>query len=66
MRTTLDLDETLLKKAMEAARTRTKTETLERGLRELLKAEKRRRLIAMKGAGYGMSLRTFLRRRRDE
>ncbi|MBI3333421.1 MAG: type II toxin-antitoxin system VapB family antitoxin [Candidatus Omnitrophica bacterium] len=66
MRTTLDLDGRLLKEAMARAHAHTKTETIERGLRELIKAEKRRQLIAMSGTGYGMSLRTFLRRRSDE
>jgi len=66
MRTTLDLDARLLKEAMARAHAHTKTETVERGLRELIKAESRRQLIAMKGGGYGMSLRTFLRHRRDE
>lgn len=66
MRTTLDLDARLLKEAMARARTHTKTETIERGLRELIKAEQRRQLIAMQGKGYGMTLRTFLRRRLDE
>ena len=65
MRTTLDLDARLLKEAMARAHTHTKTETIERGLRELIKAEQRNRLVTMRGQGYGMSLRTFLRRRSD-
>lgn len=66
MRTTLDLNARLLKEAMARTHAPTKTETVERGLRELIKAEKRRKFIAMKGSGYGMSLRAFLRRRQDE
>ncbi len=66
MRTTLDLDARLLKEAMTRAQTHTKTETIERGLRELIRAEKRRHLSALKGVGYGMTLRDFLRHRRDE
>jgi len=66
MRTTLDLDARLLKEAMVRAHTHTKTETIERGLRELIKAEQRNRLVTMRGQGYGMTLRAFLRRRLDE
>ncbi len=66
MRTTLDLDARLLKEAMARARTRTKTETIEQGLRELIRATQRQRFLTMKGKGYGMSLRTFLRHRSDE
>ena len=66
MRTTLDIDARLLRDAMIRARLRTKTETVERGLQELINAERRRKLIAARGTGYGMSLRTFLRARRDE
>jgi len=60
------LDARLLREAMTRAGAHTKTETVERGLRELVKAEKRRELIAMKGVGYGMNLRAFLRHRQDE
>ncbi len=66
MRTTLDLDARLLKEAMSRTHAHTKTETVERGLRELIKAEQRKQLITMRGKGYGMSLSAFLRRRGDE
>ena len=66
MRTTLDLDARLLKKAMVRARTHTKTETIEQGLRELIRAAERGRFLTMRGRGYGMSLRRFLRHRLDE
>ena len=66
MRTTLDLDAQLLKEAMARAETHTKTETVERGLHELIRAAQRQRFLAMHGKGYGMSLRTFLRHRLDE
>lgn len=66
MRTTLDLDGRLLKEAMARAKTHTKTETVEQGLRELIRATQRQRLLTMKGSGYGMRLRTFLRHRSDE
>lgn len=66
MRTTLDLDARLLKEAMVRSKAHTKKETVERGLRELLKTEARRGLLAMKGKGYGMSLKAFLSRRLDE
>lgn len=66
MRTTLDLDARLLNKAMAWTKGRTKKETVERGLQELIRAEARRRLMAMKGRGYGMSLKSFLKHRGDE
>ena len=66
MRTTLDLDARLLKEAMARARTHTKTETIEQGLRELIRTTQRQRFLTMKGKGYGMSLHTFLRHRSDE
>lgn len=66
MRTTLDINGRLLREAMSRAGARTKTETVERGLRELINAERRRRLLAMKGGGYGITLRAFLHRRKDE
>lgn len=66
MRTTLDIDGRLLREAMLRARTRTKTEAVERGLQELINAERRRRLLFAKGKGYGMTLRSFLRSRKDE
>lgn len=65
MRTTLDLDGKLLKEAMVASRGRTKTETVERGLQELIRAAQRERLLAMHGQGYGLRLRTFLQHRGD-
>ncbi len=66
MRTTLDIDARLLREAMSRAKTRTKTETVERGLQELINAERRRRLLLVRGTGYGVSLRSFLRSRTDE
>ena len=66
MRTTLDIDGRLLREAMRKARANTKTEAVERGLQELINAERRRSLLLAKGRGYGMTLRTFLRSRKDE
>jgi len=66
MRTTLDIDGRLLKEAMVRAKAGTKTETVERGLQELINAERRRSLARARGAGYGMTLRSFLRARKDE
>ena len=66
MRTTVDLNDDLLKEAMRRSHARTKKETLERGLQELINAERRRGLIALQGAGYGMTLKEFLRSRVDE
>lgn len=50
MRTTLDLDATLLAKAMSAARVRTKTAAVEMGLRELLNKSARESLAALFGS----------------
>lgn len=66
MRTTLDIDARLLREAMARARIQTKTEAVERGLQELIHAERRRSLLHAQGRGYGMSLQAFLRTRRDE
>ncbi len=66
MRTTLDLDGKLLREAMARSHARTKTETIERGLWELINAERRRRLVSARGRGYGMTLRALLRGREDE
>ena len=66
MRTTLDIDERLLKKAMAESKAHTKTETVERGLQELIHAERRHRLVEGKAKGYGMSFKSFLSSRRDE
>lgn len=66
MRTTLDIDSRLLREAMARARLRTKTETVERGLQELIHAVRRRSLLLARGQGYGMTLHSFLRSRKDE
>lgn len=66
MRTTLDIDGRLLREAMRRARARTKTETVERGLKELINAERRRSLLAARSRGYGMTLRELLTSREDE
>lgn len=49
MRTTLDLDADLLKRALEETGARTKTEVIEMGLRALLDLEARRRLRSLFG-----------------
>jgi Arc/MetJ family transcription regulator len=49
MRTTLDLDEELVKEALEQTGARSKTEVIEMGLRSLLEREARRRLKALYG-----------------
>ena len=66
MRTTLDIDGRLLREAMARAKLQTKTETVERGLQELIHAARRRSLSLARGKGYGMTLRSFLRSRQDE
>jgi Arc/MetJ family transcription regulator len=61
MRTTLDLDETLVVQAMKETGARSKTELVERGLRALLEREARKRLRAL--YGEGPRLRPVRRRR---
>jgi Arc/MetJ family transcription regulator len=61
MRTTLDLDEELVRRAQQETGARTKTELVERGLRSLLEREARKRLKAL--YGQGPSLRPVRRRR---
>ncbi len=66
MRTTLDIDEKLMEKARELAETKTKKETVERGLQTLINLARRDKLIEMGGEGYGMDREEFLESRRDE
>jgi Arc/MetJ family transcription regulator len=61
MRTTLDLDEDLMRKALQETGAKTKTELVEMGLRSLLEREARRRLRAL--YGRGPALRVARRRR---
>ncbi|HET6202362.1 MAG TPA: type II toxin-antitoxin system VapB family antitoxin [Planctomycetota bacterium] len=49
MRTTLDLDDRLVREALRATRARTKTELVELGLRALVEAAARRRLASLRG-----------------
>jgi Arc/MetJ family transcription regulator len=49
MRTTLDLDETLVKQALEETGAKSKTEVIEMGLRALLEREARRQLKLLRG-----------------
>ncbi|MGH7150577.1 MAG: type II toxin-antitoxin system VapB family antitoxin [Planctomycetota bacterium] len=53
MRTTLDLDDRLVREALRATRARTKTELVELGLRALVEAAARRRLAALHGVVPG-------------
>ena len=61
MRTTLDLDEELVRRALAETGARTKTEVIEMGLRSLLEREARRRLKAL--FGQGPKLEAVKRRR---
>ena len=49
MRTTLDLDESLVRQALKETGAKTKTEVLEMGLRELLEKQARLRLRSLEG-----------------
>ena len=55
MRTTLDLDATLVQKALEETGAKTKTEVIELGLRTLLERQARKRLNALFGTGPKLS-----------
>ena len=61
MRTTLDIDEDLVNRALAETGARTKTEVIEMGLRALLEREARRRIKALFGSGP--KLRAVKRRR---
>jgi hypothetical protein len=50
MRTTLDLDEDLLRSAMSSMKGTTKTAVIEQGLRELIARRARERLAALYGS----------------
>jgi Arc/MetJ family transcription regulator len=60
MRTTLDLDESLVQQALQETGARSKTEVIEMGLRLLLEREARRRLKLLRGK---VALRAVPRRR---
>jgi Arc/MetJ family transcription regulator len=62
MRTTLDLDGELVRRAQQETGAKTKTELVEMGLRSLLEREARRRLKALYGQGPVLRL---ARRRRS-
>ncbi len=55
MRTTLDLDEELVRRALRETGARTKTELVEMGLRSLLEREARKRLKALYGQNPSIS-----------
>ena len=65
MRTTLDLDGKLLKEAMMLSHAKTKKETVERSLRELIRTAHLERLITRRGNGTTLTPRTLARMRRD-
>jgi len=50
MRTTLNIDDRLLREALRVTGARTKTEVVERGLRSLLERAARTRLAALRGS----------------
>ncbi len=69
MKTLVDIDEDLLREAMELSRAPTKKETIRRALEEFIKSRHRQELKSMAGSGaVGMTLRELrrLRRRRPK
>ena len=51
MKTLVDIDEQLLKKAMEITRTKIKKQTIHNALQELIRASYRQELISLRGSG---------------
>jgi Arc/MetJ family transcription regulator len=69
MRTLVDINENILKEAMEVSETTTKRETITLALEELIKSRLRQRLKGMAGSGIlGTSLSDLrrLRQRREK
>ena len=65
MRTTLNVAETLLRRAMTVSHAKTKKETVERSLRELIRTAHLERLIARRGTGTRLTPALLSRMRRD-
>jgi Arc/MetJ family transcription regulator len=69
MRTLVDINENVLKEAMELSETATKKETITLALEELIKSRLRQRLKRMVGSGMmgtGLSDLKSLRQRREK
>ena len=69
MRTLVDINENVLKEAMEVSETATKKETITLALEELIKSRLRQRLKGMAGSGIigtGLSDLRSVRRRREK
>ena len=67
MRTTLDIDDNLLKEAMKVSGATTKKAAVEAGLNELLRKKLREELISMAGkTELTVTLKDLERMRRDE
>ena len=64
MRTTIDIDEKLIKEAQAILHTKTKRELIERSLEEVVRREKLRRLASWAGRIPMISRAEFLRMRR--
>ena len=69
MKTLVDINETVLKEAMEVSETTTKKETITLALEELIRSRLRQRLKSMAGSGMigtDLSDLKILRQRRDK
>lgn len=64
MRITLDLDSRLLREAMALSHAKTKKETVERSLRELIRTAHVERLMARRGTGTALTMRRLSLMRR--
>jgi Arc/MetJ family transcription regulator len=56
MKTTINIDDTLLEDAIKASGSKTKTEAVERGLKELVAVHKRRDLSVLFGKEKNISM----------
>jgi Arc/MetJ family transcription regulator len=67
MRTTIVINEDLLREAMKISGTTTKKETVEKALKELILRKKRSRLIELEGKiALSFTLDEFTRKRRED
>ena len=67
MRTTLMINENLLSEAMKISGAKSKKETVEKALAELIKKKKRAKLLEMEGKiSLSFNLQEFLENRRED
>lgn len=62
-RTTVDVADELLREARDILHTKTRRETIERSLQDVVRRKHLQALLDRRGKGYGMTLKEFLRSR---